>query len=54
MLNFINSIPSEIGWTLVGALGMLALVVFVGTIRTLVRAWQERHEENEEEELYDL
>ena len=42
MLEFIYAIPENIGWSLVGAVGMLALVTLVGMVKDIATAIKER------------
>lgn len=48
MLNLINSIPEEIGWTLVGFAACLCLVMAVKLGETFVQMWRDRHEDETE------
>ena len=50
MLEMICAIPDSIGWTLVGATGMLTAVVAFNVVRTLVQMlkdWREERNANE-------
>ena len=49
MLEFICAIPESVGWSLVGAVGTLALVTLVGMIKDIVTAIKERMTVTEEE-----
>ena len=49
MMNFICSIPEEIGWVIVGAVGMLALEMFGLLVGTVVDMVRERMADDEEE-----
>lgn len=49
MLEFICAIPENIGWSLVGAVGMLALVTLVGVVKDITTAIKERMATTEEE-----
>ena len=49
MLEMICAIPENIGWSLVGAVGILALVTLVGVIKDIATAIKERMEATEEE-----
>ena len=49
MLEFIYAIPENIGWSLVGAVGMLALVTLVGMVKDIATAIKERMTATEEE-----
>lgn len=49
MLEFIYAIPENIGWSLVGAVGMLALVTLVGVVKDITIAIKERMVATEEE-----
>lgn len=42
----INLIPANIGWLLVGALGMLTLVMACKLIKLFTEMWREYHEED--------
>lgn len=48
MLNLINSIPEQIGWTLVGFAACLCLVMAVKLGETFVQMWRDRHEDKTE------
>ena len=50
MMNFILSIPDNVGWMLVGALGMLCVVMAVKLGTIFVEMWRDWHEEEEEVE----
>ena len=50
MMNLICAIPENIGWVLVGAVGMLCMVMLVKLGKLFVEMWKEFHEEEEEEE----
>lgn len=49
MLEMICAIPENIGWILVGAVGMLALVTLVGAVKDITTAIKERMTATEEE-----
>jgi hypothetical protein len=48
MMNFINAIPDSIGWTMVGVLGTLAVLLGGLLIRTVTQMVRERIEERKE------
>ena len=50
MMNFILSIPDNVGWALVGATGMLCGVMAIKLGKIFVEMWREWHEEEEEVE----
>lgn len=50
MLEFICNIPENIGWVIVGAVGMLALEMCGLLIGNIVQMIKERLEDDEEEE----
>ena len=50
MMNWICSIPEEIGWVLVGAVGMLALEMLGLLVGTVVDMVRERMMDDDEEE----
>lgn len=49
-MNLINAIPEEIGWVIVGAVGMLALEMFGLLVGTVVDMVRERMMDDEAEE----
>lgn len=49
IINWLCSIPEEIGWVLVGAAGMLALEMFGLLVGTVVDIVRERMMDDEEE-----
>lgn len=49
MLEFICAISENIGWSLVGAIGMLALVTLVGVVKDIATAIKERMATTEKE-----
>ena len=49
MMNFILSIPDNVGWVLVGATGMLCVVMAIKLGKIFVEMWKDWHEEEEEE-----
>lgn len=49
MLEFICAIPENVGWSLVGAVGMLVLVTLVGVVKDIATAIKERMTATEEE-----
>ena len=48
MLEMICSIPENVGWIIVGATGMLAMVMLVKLGKLFVQMWKDNHEEEEE------
>lgn len=53
-MNFINSIPENIGWVIVGAVGMVALEMLgllIGTVVDMIRDRLADDEEECEEEI---
>ena len=48
MMNLICSIPENVGWALVGAVGMLCVVMAVKLGKILVEMWKEWHEDPDE------
>ena len=48
MMNFINSIPTNIGWMLVGAVAAILLCFLIDVIRMAVIAIKGRREEDED------
>ena len=48
MMNLICAIPENVGWVLVGATGMLCVVMAVKLGKILVEMWKDWHEEEEE------
>ena len=51
MMNLICAIPENVGWVLVGAVGMLCVVMAVKLGKLSVQMWKEFHEDEEEEEV---
>ena len=52
MLNLILAIPENIGWTMVGASGMLLIVMVVKSIKCAVTMYKEYREEmNENDDI---
>lgn len=51
MLEMICAIPENIGWILVGAVGMLALVTLAGVVKDIATAIKERMATTEEESV---
>jgi hypothetical protein len=49
MLELINAIPDEIGWSLVGAAGTVCVIMAVKVGKIFVEMWRERREIEEEE-----
>lgn len=47
MMNFINSIPENIGWVIVGFMACLCVVMACKLGKLFVTAWKENHEEEE-------
>jgi hypothetical protein len=52
LMNWICSIPEEIGWVIVGAVGMLCLEMFGLLIGTVVDMIRERMMDDDEEEAF--
>ena len=53
-MNFINSIPENVGWVIVGAVGMVALEMLgllIGTVVDMIRDRLADDEEECEEEI---
>ena len=48
MLKMICVIPEEIGWVLVGFIGVLTLMMAVKVVKVIVEAVKERMEDNKE------
>ena len=48
MLKIICAIPEEIGWALVGFIGVFALIMIAKVVKVIVEAVKERMEDNEE------
>ena len=48
MLKMICVIPEEIGWALVGFIGVFTLIMVVKVVKVIVEAVKERMEGNEE------
>ena len=48
MLKIICAIPEEIGWALVGFIGVFTLIMVVKVVKVIVEAIKERMEGNEE------
>ena len=48
MLKMICVIPEEIGWALVGFIGVFTLIMAVKVVKVIVEAVKERMEDNEE------
>ena len=51
MLEFICSIPNWLGWTLVGILGCLNVVMFYQLGKIFVQMWKDHHEKEEMDAL---
>ena len=49
MLEMICRIPESIGWTIVGALGMLCAVMLVKLGKIFVQMWKDYHKDEAEE-----
>ena len=52
MMNFINAIPTELGWALVGAIGMLTIILLADIIKMTVIGIKGRLEKDEAEEEF--
>ena len=50
MLEFINSIPENIGWALVGFAICLCVMMMIKLGQTFVEMWRDWHEEETDEE----
>ena len=48
MLKMICVIPEEIGWALVGFIGVFTLIMFAKVVKVIVEAVKERMEDDEE------
>lgn len=48
MLEIICAIPENIGWVIVGAMGMLTAIVAVKLGKLFVQMWKDRHESEKE------
>ena len=48
MLKIICAIPEEIGWALVGFIGVFALIMVAKVVKVIVEAVKERMEDNKE------
>ena len=48
MLKIICAIPEEIGWALVGFIGVLTLIMVAKVVKVIVEAVKERMEDNKE------
>ena len=48
-INFLCSIPDNIGYTLVGFLGALCLVMGIKLAKLFIQMWREWHEDGEVE-----
>jgi hypothetical protein len=53
MLEMINSIPDSIGWTIVGFMACLCVIMFVKVGKTLVQMYHDHTETIQEEECAD-
>ena len=51
MLEIINAIPDSVGWALVGATGMLCVVMWVKVIKILVQMYKDWKEDRNETEI---
>lgn len=51
MMTLICSIPDSIGWTMVGFVGALALIMGIKVTKMLIQMWREWHEDDEESEV---
>ena len=50
MMNLICAIPENVGWALVGAVGMLCVVMLIKLGKIFVEMWKDWHEDEEEAE----
>lgn len=50
MLEIINAIPDSVGWALVGATGMLCVVMSVKLIKIFVQMYKDWREDQDEME----
>ena len=50
MLEFICTIPNEIGWTLVGAVGTLCVIMAAKLGKLFVQMWKEWNIKEDDEE----
>ena len=48
MLKMICAIPEEIGWVIVGFVGVFTLIMAVKVVKVIVEAVKERMEDNKE------
>ena len=48
MLKMICAIPEEIGWAIVGFVGVFTLIMVAKVVKVIVEAVKERIEDNEE------
>ena len=48
MLKMICAIPEEIGWAIVGFVGVFTLIMVAKVVKVIVEAVKERVEDNEE------
>ena len=48
MLKMICAIPEEIGWAIVGFVGVFTLIMVVKVVKVIVEAVKERMEDNKE------
>lgn len=48
MLKILCAIPEEIGWAIVGFVGVFTLIMAVKVVKVIVEAVKERMEDNEE------
>jgi DNA-directed RNA polymerase subunit M/transcription elongation factor TFIIS len=51
MMNFINAIPENLGWVIVGAVGMLTVILLADIIKMAVIGIKGRLEKDEDEIL---
>ena len=49
MLKIICAIPEEIGWALVGFIGVFTLIMIAKVVKVIVEAVKEKMEDNENE-----
>ena len=47
MLNFINTIPNWLGWTITAGIGLIALYMAVKLTHIFIQMWKDNHEEDE-------
>ena len=54
MLEFICSIPNWLGWTFVGILGCIAMIMAYQLGKIFVQMWKDYHEEEEEMDALEI